>query len=41
MSTPKSFFKSEAIFTMLFQIAMPVLGLIFVATVLLWRWLSR
>jgi hypothetical protein len=41
MSAPKSFFKNEAIFTMLFQIAMPLLGLIFVAIVLFWRWLSR
>jgi hypothetical protein len=41
MGAPKSFFKNEAVFTMLFQIAMPVLGLIFVAMVLLWRWLSR
>jgi hypothetical protein len=41
MSAPKSFFKSEAIFTMLFQIAMPVLGLLLVAIILFWRWLNR
>ena len=41
MSAPKSFFKSEAVFTMLFQIVIPVLSLLFVAILYLWRWLLR
>jgi hypothetical protein len=41
MSDSKSFFKREAVITMLFQIALPALGLLFVLVMLLGRWLSR
>jgi ABC-type uncharacterized transport system involved in gliding motility auxiliary subunit len=41
MRDSKSFFKREAIFTMLFQIVLPSLGLLFVLIIYLWRWLSH
>ena len=41
MSGTKSFFKREAIFTLLFQLALPALGLLFVLIALLWRMLTR
>lgn len=41
MRQTKSFFKREAIFTMLFQIVLPILGLFFVLLAYLWRWASR
>lgn len=41
MGAPKSFFKREAIFTMLFEIAMPILSLFVILIIYLWRWLSR
>jgi ABC-type uncharacterized transport system involved in gliding motility auxiliary subunit len=41
MRTEKSFFKREAVFTVLFQIVLPLLGLLFVLVIYLWRWASR
>ena len=37
MRPTKSFFKREAIFTLIFQVALPVLGLLFVLIVLMLR----
>jgi len=48
MRRTKSFFKSEAAFfkreaaaTMLFNLALPVLGLLFILIIMCWRWLAR
>jgi ABC-type uncharacterized transport system involved in gliding motility auxiliary subunit len=41
MRLTKSFFKREAIFTVLFEIVIPVLGLLLVLIAYLWRWASR
>lgn len=41
MRAAKSFFKREAIFILLFQIAIPVLSLLFFLIAYLWRWASR
>jgi hypothetical protein len=41
MKQPKSFFKREAVFTMLFEIAMPVVSLFVILFIYLWRWLTR
>ena len=41
MRVTKSFFKREAIFTMLFEIAMPIVSLFVILMIYLWRWLSR
>ncbi len=41
MRLTKSFFKREAIFTMLFEIVFPVLSLLVVLILYLWRWLTR
>jgi hypothetical protein len=41
MRLTKSFFKREAIFTMLFEIALPILGGLVVLIIYLLRWLAR
>ena len=41
MRTEKSFFKREAVFTVLFQIVLPVLGFLLILCIYLWRWASR
>jgi len=41
MRQSKSFFKREAIFTVLFEIVMPILSLFVILIIYLWRWLSR
>jgi hypothetical protein len=41
MRLTKSFFKREAIFTMLFEIALPVLSLLVILILYLVRWLAR
>ena len=41
MRLAKSFFKREAIYTMLFEIALPIMGGLVVLIIYLWRWLSR
>ena len=41
MRLTKSFFKRDAIFTVLFEIAMPILGLLVVLILYLWRSVSR
>ncbi|HEX8143290.1 MAG TPA: hypothetical protein VF553_11885 [Pyrinomonadaceae bacterium] len=41
MTGATSFFKREAIFTLLLQIGFPAVGLLFVLVVMWWRWLSR
>ncbi len=41
MRLTKSFFKREAIFTVLFEIVIPLLGLLLVLIAYLWRWASR
>ena len=41
MRLTKSFFKREAIFTMLFEIVIPIMSLILILIMYLWRWLSR
>lgn len=41
MRQPTSFFKREAAFIMLFEIAMPILSLFVILMIYVWRWLSR
>ena len=41
MQPAKSFFKREAVFTLLFQLGIPVLSLLFFLVFYLWRWASR
>jgi hypothetical protein len=41
MRTEKSFFKREAIFTIVSQIVLPIVGFLFILIVYLWRYLSR
>lgn len=41
MNETKSFFKREAIFTIVSQIVLPILGLLVVLILYLWRYLSR
>jgi hypothetical protein len=48
MKRTKSFFKSEAAFfkreataTILFNLALPVTGLLFMLIIMCWRWLAR
>ena len=41
MRLTKSFFKREAIFTLLFQPVLPIFGLLVVLLIYLWRSLAR
>lgn len=41
MRLTKSFFKREAIFTMLFEFVFPILGGLVILLIYLWRWLAR
>ncbi|HEX8138802.1 MAG TPA: hypothetical protein VF544_14640 [Pyrinomonadaceae bacterium] len=41
MKHTKSFFKREATATMLFNLALPVAGLLFILIIMCWRWLAR
>jgi hypothetical protein len=41
MKQTKSFFKTEALATMLFNLALPVTGLLLILALICWRWLAR
>lgn len=41
MRLTKSFFKREAIFIMLFETVIPIVSLLLILIMYLWRWLSR
>ena len=41
MKRTKSFFKREAAATMLFNLALPAVGLLFILIIMCWRWLAR